>query len=447
MTSRPLLHRFTTWVLVGLLGGGVAASRAGAQSVTSEVLTVARGTSALVASPNPIQRVSIGDPEIADAVVISPREVLVNGRKLGSTSLIVWEAGGGRRLYNVEVTVDAPALERQLRTLFPGQEITVAASGGVLILSGRVNDAGVARRALEIARGTGATVIENLNIPPARQVLLQVRFAEVNRSASLELGTQFQVGQTSARLNGQAPNEGDSFLETLSDGLVRLFLFEDDVQFGAVVRALQQRGMFRSLAEPNLLAIEGEEASFLAGGEIPIPVPQGGESNMITIQFREFGIRLRFTPRVTIAGNIRLDVAPEVSSLDYSNAIQFSGFLIPALRTRRADTQIELRPGQTFAIAGLMDNSIQRNTTRIPFLGDLPILGPLFRSRDVQENRTELLVLVTPQVVSPADAARAVPTGEPETWRWERSLREPLTPTPPRTPAEPQTGTVPQTQP
>lgn len=411
-----------------VLCGGIAVRGAGAQAVAGEALIVPRGASALVASTNPIQRVSIGDPEIADAVTISPREVLVNGRKLGSTSLIIWEQNGTRRLYNVEVTVDAPALERQLRTLFPNEPIAVTASGNVLILSGRVSDAGIARRALEIARGTGATVIENLNIPPARQVLLQVRFAEVNRSAALQLGTQFGVGKTTAALNPEAPNEGDSFVQTLSDGLVRLFLFEDNVQFSAVLEALQSRGMFRSLAEPNLLAIEGREASFLAGGEIPIPVPQTGQNGGITIVFKEFGIRLRFTPRVTIAGNVRLQVAPEVSSLDFANAIQFSGFLIPALRTRRADTEIELRPGQTFAIAGLMDNTVQRSTSRIPFLGDLPILGPLFRSRDVQENRTELLVLVTPQVVEPSGVAPELPTGEPESWRWDRSLRGPATP-------------------
>lgn len=443
MTARSLLHSFSALLLVAGIMGGVAAPRAGAQAVSGEVLTVARGTSALVNSPNPIQRVSIGDPEVADAIAVTPREVLVTGKKLGSTSLIIWEQNGTRRLFNVEVTVDAPALERQLRTLFPSQPISVTASGNVLILSGRVTDASIARRALQIAQGTGATVIENLSIPPARQVLLQVRFAEVNRTAALQVGTQFGGGQTSTVLRPEAPREGDSFVETLSDGLVRLFLFTDDVQLSAVVEALQQRGQFRSLAEPNLLAIEGVEASFLAGGEIPIPVPQGGQSNSVTIQFKEFGIRLRFTPRVTIAGNVRLAVAPEVSSLDYANAIQFNGFLIPALRTRRADTEIELRPGQTFAIAGLMDNTVQRNNTRIPFLGDIPILGPLFRSRDIQENRTELLVLVTPQVVEPTDSPRTVPTGEPETWRWDRSLREPLpgtpgTQVPPQPPSQPQ---------
>ncbi|MET0396546.1 MAG: type II and III secretion system protein family protein [Longimicrobiaceae bacterium] len=446
MTRRP---RYLFIVLAALLGIAAAGTGAAAQTPVGEALTIARGTSTLISSPTPIQRVSIGDPEVADAVVVSTREVLVNARKLGSTTLIVWDTQGGRSLYQLEVTVDAAALERQLRTLFPSQQIAVTASGNILILSGRVTDASVARRALEIARGTGATVIENLSIPPARQVLLKVRFAEVSRTSAMQLGTQFGGGRTGATLNPEAPGEGDTFVETLSDGLVRLLLFTDNVQFSAVVEALQSRGLFRSLAEPNLLAIEGREASFLAGGEIPIPVPQGGQSNSVTIQFKEFGIRLRFTPRVTIAGNIRLQVAPEVSSLDYANAIQFSGFLIPALRTRRADTEIELRPGQTFAIAGLMDNAIQNNRGKIPFLGDIPILGPLFRSRDMQQNRTELLVLVTPEVVEPGAGAAPLPTGEPDTWEWERSLRgtvprgRPRPEAPP--PAQPQAQ--PQTQP
>ncbi|HEX8276631.1 MAG TPA: type II and III secretion system protein family protein [Longimicrobiaceae bacterium] len=442
MTTRA---RYLLLLLAALLGPVTGAARAVGQTPVGEALTIARGTSTLVTSTTPIQRVSIGDPEVADAVVVSTREVLVNAKKLGSTTLIVWDTQGGRSLYQLEVTVDAAALERQLRTLFPTQQIAVTASGNILILSGRVTDASVARRALEIARGTGATVIENLSIPPARQVLLQVRFAEVSRSSALQLGTRFGGGETSARLNPETPSEGDTFVETLSDGLVRLLLFNDNVQFSALVEALQTRGLFRSLAEPNLLAIEGKEASFLAGGEIPIPVPQGGQSNTVVVQFKEFGIRLRFTPRVTIAGNIRLEVAPEVSSLDYANAIQFSGFLIPALRTRRADTEIELRPGQTFAIAGLMDNAIQNNRGKIPFLGDIPILGPLFRSRDMQQSRTELLVLVTPQVVQPGDQTQAVPTGEPETWEWDRPLRG----APPQgrgRPAEPLPA-QPQTQP
>lgn len=431
---------FVSFVVGLALWSAASAAGLSAQAVAGEVLRIPRGTSQLVTSPTRIERVSIGDPEIADAVVVSPQEVLVNARSLGTTTLIVWTADGTRQFYTVEVAVDAQALQRQLRTLFPDQPIEVTASGNILILSGRVTDASVARRALEIARGTGATVIENLSVPPARQVLLQVRFAEVARTSSQRLGTEFTAGETSATLSPLAPGAGER-AATLSDGLISLFLFEENIQINAVVEALKARGQFRSLAEPNLLAIEGTEASFLAGGEIPVPVPQTGQAagSAITVQFKEFGVRLRFIPRVTIAGNIRLEVAPEVSSLDFANAIQFSGFLIPAFRTRRAETTVELRPGQTFAIAGLMDNSIARNTSKIPFLGDIPILGPLFRSKDVQQNRTELLVLVTPQVVEPSFTPPPIPTGEPETWQWDRPLREPVGPAEPTGPAEPAT--------
>lgn len=421
------MSRFILFLSGLLILGICQVVPAHSQVVASEgVVTVGRGTSALLPQPSNVRRISIGDPEVADAVVVSPREVIVNGRKLGSTTLFVWDVNGTRRVYNIEVTADAAALQRQIRALFPREQISVTSSGNIVILSGQTTEAGVAARALEIARGTGATVVDNLAIPAARQILLQVRFAEVNRSAATQLGVDFRAGDTRTNLSGGIVGEsGERVVESsLSDGLVRLFLFGNNIQFEAVIRALKSRGLFRSLAEPNLLALDGAEASFLAGGEFPYPVPQGGQNNnTITVVFREFGVRLRFIPRVTTAGNIRLEVAPEVSSLDFSSGLRVSGFAIPSLLTRRAQTQIELRPGQTFAIAGLLDNSILDNLDRVPFLGDIPILGNLFRSRDVRQRRNELLVLVTPRLVEPLNASPPVPTGEPETWPWDRPLQ------------------------
>jgi pilus assembly protein CpaC len=419
-------------------------------------VTIGRGTSALLPQPTTVRRISIGDPEVADAVVVSAREVVINGRKLGSTTLFVWDVNGSRRIYNIEVTADAAALERQLRALFPREQITATSSGNMVVLSGQVTEAGVAQRALEIARGTGATVVDNLAIPSAPQILLQVRFAEVNRTAATQLGVDFQVGDTRTNLSGGIVGQpGERVVETsLSDGLVRLFLFGANVQFEAAIQALKSKGLFRSLAEPNLLAMDGAEASFLAGGEFPYPVPQGGQgNNTVTIVFREFGVRLRFIPRITTAGNIRLEVAPEVSSLDFSSGLRVAGFAIPSLLTRRAQTQIELRPGQTFAIAGLLDNSTIDNLDRIPLLSDIPILGNLFRSRDVRQRRTELLVLVTPRLVQPLGASPPVPTGEPETWPWDRPLQGrppevlPSRPTPAPAPrgSAPQPATRPRT--
>ena len=413
--------------LSGLLAfGAFHSSPVHAQVIASEgLVTVGRGTSALLPQPTTVRRVSIGDPAIADAVVVSPREVLVNGRTLGSTTLFIWDVNENRRIYNIEVTVDAAALQRQLRALFPREQVAVTASGNMVILSGQVSAAAVAGRALEIARGTGATVVDNLAIPPAQQILLQVRFAEVSRTAATQLGVDYRVGETSTLLTPLSPQAGDRVLGlSTGDGLLNISVFQDNIQFEAVIRALKSRGLFRSLAEPNLLALDGTEASFLAGGEFPYPVPQGGgDNNAITITFREFGVRLRFIPRVTAAGNVRLEVEPEVSSLDFTGGLRLSGFAIPTILTRRAKTQIELRPGQTFAIAGLLDNSILNNLDRIPFLGDIPILGNLFRSREVRQRRNELLVLVTPRLVEPLNAAPPVPTGEPETWPWDRSLQ------------------------
>jgi pilus assembly protein CpaC len=422
-------HRRMNRLLL-ILGLTTAAAVAGsvtelaAQLVQPDVVTIPRGTSQLITLPANISRVSIGDPDIADAVVVSPREVLVNARVLGSTTLIVWDPNNVPRSFSIQVTVDAPSLERQLQALYPGQNIQVSASGSLVILSGSVTEAGIARRILEIAAGTGATIVDNLQVPPPQQILLNVRFAEVSRRALERIGADFAVGRTTATLSPLAPASGD-VVGALTDGLVELFLFDSDIQLAAVVDALSRIGTFRSLAEPNLLALEGREASFLAGGEFPYPVPQagaGGQST-ITVEFKEFGVRLRFVPTVTLAGNIRLEVSPEVSSLDFAGGVQFSGFNVPALLTRRAETEVELRDGQTLAIAGLMDNTSQRTVSRVPILGDLPFIGLLFRRREVQQNQTELLVLVTPRIVQPSDVSPQVPTGEPETWEWHRDLR------------------------
>jgi len=420
------IRRLCGHAVVGLLLGLAVTAPTAAQNLPVQIVTIARGGSALLPQPNPIERLSVGDPEIADAIAVTPLEVLINARTIGTTSVFVWDANGQSRLYTIEVTVDAEAIQRQLSDVFPGEPISVSASGNVIVVSGSTSNPEIARRALEIVRASGATVVDNLLQPSPQQILLQVRFAEVSRSAASRLGAEIRAGETSAILNHLAPEEGDHVAETLSDGLVRLFLFEGGVQVDAVIRALRERGDFRSLAEPNLLALEGQEASFLAGGEFPFPVPQPGSVNTVTVVFKEYGIRLRFLPTVTAEGHIRLTVAPEVSSLDFANGLDLSGFQIPSLLTRRAETQVELQPGQTLAIAGLMDNMIQNNERRIPLLGDVPILGALFRSRDVQQNRSELLVLVTPTLVQPSDTPPALPGGDPAGWDWAPNLREPV---------------------
>lgn len=421
-----------------LTPGAVRAQEEGATA--PRTLTVAAGNSTVLDFPANLQRLSLGDPNVADAVVVSARELVINGKEVGSTTLLTWLQNGQRRSYAVKVIPDAEGLERDLARYFPEQEIHVSATGGTLVLSGTVTDPQVAEKALELAEnrvGEGGTVLDNVVVPDRGQILLKVRFAEVNRSAMRDLGVNFlravpedpfsddigaigPGGIFSGSPNDEAPTG------TLSDA-VNFYLFHEGSSVSAFVEALQTRGLFRSLAEPNLLAVPGDSASFLAGGEFPFPVVQGGGgggATSVTIQFREFGIRLGFRPTITNSGAIRLKVAPEVSQLDFSQGLQVSGFNVPAILSRRAETTIELRDGQTFAIAGLMDNSWVKNTEKVPFLGDIPILGALFRSESLQQNRTELLVLVTPHLVQPTDEEPAVPTGEPEEWDWSPSMRD-----------------------
>jgi pilus assembly protein CpaC len=414
------------------------AASAQTEAPEGRTIVVPAGKATLVTHSERLTRVSIANPAVAEAVVVSPHELLLNGRANGTTTLVIWDAGGRREFFAVEVTADAEALDRQLESLFPDDPIDVSATGNVFILSGSASNDRVARRAVEIAESTGLTVVDNISVPAPNQILLQVRFAEVSRSAVKELGVNLaRVDPLNLRgddegilTTGRFTPPGGNFInqpggpeQTFSD-VVNLYLFDRGTQVGAFIRALQAKGMFKSLAEPNLLALDGQEATFLAGGEFPYPVPQASASGTsITIFFKEFGVRLTFTPEVTNSGNIKLKVAPEVSTLDFANGIQLSGFRIPSLLTRRATTEVELRDGQTFAIAGLIDNSVSENVDKFPILGDIPVLGMLFSSKDVQQNRTELLVLVTPRIVHPSATPPPLPTGEPETWDWERSLR------------------------
>jgi pilus assembly protein CpaC len=403
-----------------------------AQQVLTEperVITVARGSSALLTRPTNLERVSIADPEIAEAVVISPTEILINANSVGTTSLLVWAQNDVVRLFNVEVAADVVGLERQLRTLFPDQDLGVSTAGNSVILSGTVRDPAVVRRALELANASGAQVINNIQAPSPEQVLLHVRFAEVARSALKEIGGDLVRIVNPQRLDEAFDEDDDVFVETLTEGVVSFTLLGEDSGLETVLRALKANGEFRSLAEPNLIALEGQEATFLAGGEFPYPTVQGAGvgagatgAQTVTITFKEFGIRLRFTPNVTNTGSIRLQVNPEVSSLDFANGLTLSGFDIPSLVTRRVETQVELRPGQTLAIGGLVDNSITENVDKIPILGDIPILGFFFKSESARENRTELLVLVTPHIVEPSDIPPPIPTGEIETWDWSRYM-------------------------
>ena len=399
-----------------------------------ELITVARGNSRVVTSATNLVRVLIGNPEIADVVAVSARDIVVNGINPGTTTLLFWETGGQRRTFTVRVTLDAATIGSELDRLFPDEDLEVVAIGNTLVLSGETVQPGVAERAISFASSleADATVLDHMVVPDRGQVLLQVRVAEVTRNALQNLGASFtrvdplnpRGGDEGSISSGANPPTGN-FLTSplgpdtpLSDA-VNFFLFHESSNVAAFIQALRTEGSFTSLAEPNLMTVPGETASFLAGGEFPYPVIQGGStSGAITIQFREFGVRLNFTPTLTNSGAIRLEVEPEVSSLDFTSGLELQGFQIPALLTRRASTVVEVQEGQTFAIAGLMDNQLSESVSKVPFLGDIPILGSLFRSTSFQQSRTELLVLVTPHLVTADTEVPELPMGEVDGWDW-----------------------------
>jgi pilus assembly protein CpaC len=376
------------------------------------------GRSTVVSTPFDVTRIAVTSPDVADAVVVAAREILIDGKKPGTVSLIVW--GSGSRLqYDVVVEQPITNLEQQLHTLFPGEDVTVGTSEGATILSGRVSSTRVMLRMGEIAAASvpKAQLINLLQVPggsQSEQVMLQVRFAEVNRRALSESGLSlfalrqnFLARSTTQQFAAPTFETDQDVTKLIFSDFLNLFVFDNKHGVGGVLRALESTGAFQSLAEPNLIAYNGQEASFLAGGEFPVPVVSGN-TGTVSVIFKEFGIRLNFTP--TIAGDvIRLKVKPEVSSLDFANGVSLSGFRIPALTTRRAETVVELSDGQSFAIAGLLDNISQSDRAAVPVLASLPIIGTLFKSRSKRAEQTELMVLITPRLVRALDPDEVPP--------------------------------------
>jgi pilus assembly protein CpaC len=385
-------------------------------------LAVTVGKSLVVDSPVNIQRVSVANGDLAEAVAITPKEVLINGKAPGETTLIIWQQGGNRLFYDLTVrqsTRKIDAVREELARDLAGQEITVNYENDTAFLSGTVKDLMVADRAVAIVSTLGKVVnLLHVSVPPVEtQILLKVRFANVDRNATLDLGFNL-VSNGATNTIGQITTGayGDPTLATalqggaasISDAL-NVLLVRRDLNLAASIKALQGKNLLELLAEPNVLAINGKPASFVSGGEFPYPTLQGGGAGLgaVTIAFREFGIRLQFLPIVTPRGTIRLQVMPEVSSLDFAHGLTFQGFSIPALATRRIQTEIELESGQSFAIAGLLNNQITDNLSKIPGLANIPLLGKLFTSKSVVKQNGELLVLVTPEIVRP------IPQGQP----------------------------------
>ena len=387
-----------------------------ADDVSSVRLLVGRSTIIDVGSP--IARVSLTSADVADAVVTSANQLLVNGKMPGTISMYVWPRSGNLRRYEIVVQRDLAYLNEQMRTLFPGENIEAQSSGKGIVLSGLVTSKDVSEKARTVAGGYVDKAEEVVNLlrmqetAASNQVLLRVRFAEVSRSAVMNLGASLFTGANgygTSGITGRTTTTTPAPVFDSSDpanqklvfsDFLNLFLFDAKHQIGTVIQALESKGQFQSLAEPNLVAESGKEASFLAGGEFPVPIAQGsgGGNVAITVSYKEYGIRLNFTPTV-IGNRIHLKVRPEVSTLDFANGIVLQGFTIPALSTRRTETELELMDGQTFAIAGLMNNTVNATLQKIPGIGDIPILGLLFKSKAAQKNQTELVVMITPTIL------------------------------------------------
>jgi pilus assembly protein CpaC len=394
------------------IGTSVSFAAAGKEAIPINVLV---GQSRVITFDGSLERFAVSNTEIAEAVLISSHQVVVNGKAFGQINLLAWEKGTGRFVaFDVYVRTNLSLIDSQMRALFPMDDIRLSQANGSVVLSGTVADVKTAERAEAVVKAAGFTTVNLLESPvkDQTQVQLQVRVAEVSRNKLRELGSSFASASngTSVFSNGGGPanlrsHENGSLLTDFAGSALNLFLFNDGLGTAAYIRALKTTGALRSLAEPNLIAMNGQQASFLAGGEFPVPIVQGGAGSgtTVTVVFKEYGIRLNFKPTIIDEDHIRLELEPEVSTLDFANGVRFSGFVIPGLRSRRAKTGVELRDGQSFALAGLLDNSEVQSISKIPGLGDVPILGNLFKSKQFQKNETELMFIITAQLVKPVN--------------------------------------------
>jgi len=421
--------KLLSWLIVSVsvaLGADppIAGLKADATTGKSAIAVSLNGSTVLDHAVG-IRRISIANPEIAEAVAVSTNEIVVNGKAAGDTSLIVWDLKGNRTMLDVHVIGNTLKIDTVRAELLKeaGPDVTIDAQEGTVFLNGTVANETAAVRAFNIASTLGKVVnLLRVNTPPAEaQILLKVRFADVDRSVANQFGfnlftmspTSSGIGTATTGQFGQNPtfSTAQKGVTWNLNSLLNIFYFRPDINLGAVLEDLESHNVLQILAEPNLLTLSGKQASFLAGGEFPFPTIQGGASGVgqITIQFKEFGVRLNFLPVVTPRGTIRLTVMPEVSSLDYANGLSISGYTVPGLSTRRVQTEIELQNGQSFVIAGLLNNQVTEQLSRMPGLANIPLLGKLFQSRNVSKTSTELLVMVTPELVSPIPAGSKAP--------------------------------------
>jgi pilus assembly protein CpaC len=377
---------------------------------TPQNLELAKGKSLLIDTPVALKRVSLADPEIADALVISPRQLYLTGKAVGTTNLTLWEENERVfAIYDLVVFPDLSRLKEKFHEILPREDIRVTATHDAITLFGSISSADRLSQALEVANAFAPKKIVNLlQVAGVQQVMLEVRVAEMARSVGKRLGFNFAVQTGGAAFGVSQINRlttFDKFVTEIGAAINAIFRIQTgDITLTSFIDALKEQGLVKILAKPTLVTLSGQEARFLAGGEFPYPVPQ--QQNTITIEFKTFGVGLSFTPTVLSDQQISLRVAPEVSDLDFTNAVSLRGFVVPGLTTRRASTVIELADGQSFAIAGLLNENVRESISKFPLLGDIPILGALFRSVSFQKHETELVIIVTPHLVKPLELAQ-----------------------------------------
>ncbi|MCE5185277.1 MAG: type II and III secretion system protein family protein [Planctomycetaceae bacterium] len=406
------------WGLYALLAAVVLAGSAQAiiaAAGDSQVITILHRQSQVVTTPWKVVRVAVTDPLIADVKVLTPDQVLVQGLSVGTTDILMWSSDETQVMQKtVKVVMDTETMGKTLQMMFPTSRLTLEQSGATLLIKGTHRNALHAVQLREYLAKTKIEYVDMTDVAGVQQVQLQIRVAEVSKSGLRQLGVQW-LAAGSDFISGIAPGGKLASELKFEPGAITKYEAGPSVTaFGEIVsadlvfflEALQENQYLRLLATPTLIALNGEEASFLAGGEYPIPVPQGGagtNATTITIEYKEYGVRLNFRPTVMGDGTIRLHTAPEVSELTNVGSVVINDFVVPALLTRRAETTIELKSGQSFAIAGLLSDSSNAINSSIPGLGSLPILGPLFRSVEYQKKETELVILVTANLVEPMD--------------------------------------------
>ena len=405
----------------------------------TEAVHILVGRSIIINMQTRLRKIYISNPGVLESTTTTPTQVIITAKNAGSCNVVFWDETGHSRMLEVSADVDIAGFRDALQLAYPNQPIEARAEEGRIVLSGTVSDKDVADNVLKMAQSYSKDVVNAVlvHVPAhGKQIMLKVRFAEVDRSKIDSFGVNIftpgganTVGSVSTQefsppgSNGSSSGTGGGGSGSSSGGigagttftvtsLLNIFLYRTDINLGATIQDLQTKNVLQILAEPDLLAISGEPAHFLAGGEFPYPVVQGtsaGGAGAVTIQFRPYGIKLDFTGTIEPDNSIRLKIAPEVSSLDYGNAVTISGFTVPALSTRRAETAVELKDGQSFGIAGLLDTNTTIQLSKIPGIGDIPILGQLFRSHNKNLANSELLVVVTPTIVDPLNTQTPAP--------------------------------------